>query len=143
MLSRRDINYMDTVMRHAIDVSPVGGAKCSAILVIRNRIISFGHNQRKSHPLQAEYGRNIEAINLHAEIDSIRNALRMKSFHVDDFRRSTLYVGRVKHKTGSPTSPYVWGMAKPCRNGCDMAIDAFNISRVVYSKDDQSFGVMI
>lgn len=88
--------------------------------------------------MAAKYGKNPEAIYLHAEVHAIKNALR--EIKVDDFGKCELYIVRVKKET-SFSSKYVWGLSKPC-SGCERAIAEFGLKRVVYSCDDGDIGVM-
>ncbi|NDB61641.1 hypothetical protein EB001_24855, partial [bacterium] len=46
----------------------------AAAVVYRNKIVSVGYNRRKSHPFQAKFAKNPEAIFLHAEVHAIKNA---------------------------------------------------------------------
>ena len=96
----------------------------------------------RSHPIQKKYGKNDEAIYLHAEINAIVNSLN----HVDkdDLRKADLYVYRVKKDISNPKHhKWVDGMSCPCE-GCMSAIDAFKIKRVVYSTDSNlEYGEML
>lgn len=107
-------------------------AKLAAAIVKGNKILSVGINRLKSDPLQAKYGRNKDAIFLHAEIHAIKNAL--KEYHPDDIKNSTLYICRVKHPN-EKNKNFVWGLAKPC-SGCFKAIVEFGIKNIVYSTDE-------
>jgi deoxycytidylate deaminase len=114
-------------------------ARLAAALVKRNKILSVGINRLKSDPLQAKYGRNKDAIFLHAEIHAIKNALR--ECHSDDIKNSSLYICRVKHPNEKDKS-FVWGLAKPC-SGCYRAALEFGIKNIVYSTDNhQCFEVI-
>jgi len=97
-----------------------------AVLAYRNRVVAVGQNSTKSHPLAAKYSKNEKAICLHAEIDAIKNALKVVD--VEDLNKMTLYVARVK-RTG------LIGNAKPC-NGCQRAIETFGIGSVVWTEDE-------
>jgi len=107
------------------------GARLAAAIVYKNRIISVGVNQKRSHPFHAKYSTNEDAIFLHAETDTIRTALR----HLTEkqLSKATLYVCRIKHEDG-PKTPLVWGLARPCV-GCQRAIATFDIKGVVYSEE--------
>jgi len=104
----------------------------AAAVVYRNKIISIGYNRRKSHPFQAKYAKNSEAIYLHAEVHAIKNALRELS--VEELKDTELYITRVK-KPKSHSKHFVWGLAKPCC-GCERAIAEFGIKRTVYTTDE-------
>ena len=107
------------------------GARLAAALVYKNRIVSVGINQKRSHPFQAKYSKNEDAIYLHAETDTIRTALRHLS--EKQLSKATLYVCRIKHADG-PDTPLIWGLSKPCV-GCQRAIATFDIKGVVYSEE--------
>lgn len=130
-LSRRDLRIMDFLRRQAIDNEGASRAKLSACVVIKNRIISTGRNQYKSHPLARQYGKNKEAIFLHAEVNAIANSLN----HVDkdDLRKATLYIYRVK-RPSHKSSTWIDGISKPC-TGCMSAIVEFGFKRVVYTSN--------
>lgn len=141
MITKRDWKFIDLVKRHAVCSDKVSGARVSAVIVIKNRPIAFGTNQRKTHPFQAEYGKNEEAIYLHAETDAIKNALRFVD--VEDLRHATLYVCRVKNETSDPKSKFILGMARPCKKGCMQAIVDFKIKKVVYTNDEQDLNILL
>ncbi len=109
-------------------IEPVNNARLAAALVHKNRIIAYGFNKKVSHPFQVKFASHPDKIYLHAEISCIKNALR----HVDvDFlKRCTMYVLRIK-KSGKY---FVHGLAKPCK-GCQLALDTFGISKIIYTED--------
>ena len=92
----RHSRYINVLSRMAADItSPVGGnARLAACVVYKNDIVSFGLNEKKSHPFQAKYGKNSDAVYLHAETSAIKNALKYLS--VEELADSSLYVCRVK-----------------------------------------------
>ena len=104
----------------------------AAAVVYRNKIISIGYNRRKSHPFQAKFAKNPEAIFLHAEVHAIKDALR--DISVEDLARCELYISRVK-KPKAGDKHFVWGLAKPCC-GCQRAIAEFGIKRTIYTCDE-------
>jgi deoxycytidylate deaminase len=121
-----------SVMAEGVDRNTTtSGARLAAAIVYKNQVISIGVNQKKSHPFQAKYSTNEDAIFLHAETDTIRTALR----HLTEkqLSKATLYVCRIKHEDG-PNTPLIWGLAKPCV-GCQRAIATFDIKGVVYSEE--------
>jgi deoxycytidylate deaminase len=101
-----------------------------AAVVYRNKIISYGMSNKKSHPFQSKYSKNIEAIFWHAETNSIFNAL--KRVDVDTLKKCTLYVCRVKHE--DTAGDMMFGMSKPCI-GCQECIDEYQIPTIVYTLD--------
>lgn len=132
--------YMNILSKVAADiVSPVGGnARLAACIVYKNDIVSFGINERKSHPFQARYGKNKDAVFLHAETSAIKNAL--KYITQDELEKSTLYVCRVKFEDYT-RSKMIFGLSRPC-SGCFRCINTFGIKKVIYSLDNSSFGVL-
>jgi len=129
MLSR-DYKFMEFVRRLAIDNKGVNNRfKLAAALVIKRDVISIGTNQLRTHPLQKQYGKNEKAIFLHAEICAIVNSLN--HIEKDELKKATLYVYRVK-KEQPFSSDWCDGEARPCV-GCQSAISAFGIPRVIYS----------
>ena len=104
-------------------------ARLACAIMKRNKIISFGVNKNKTHPLMVKYGKNESAIYLHAEISAIKNALAEIS--IDDLRGSDLYVCRVK-RPEPHSDKWEWGLALPC-SGCARAIVDFGIKNVIYS----------
>lgn len=130
--------YMNMLSKIAIAVEPVAQARIAACLVYKNEVVSFGINQRKSHPFQAKFGKNRDSIFLHAETDCIKNALKIIS--VKELNKCSLYVCRVKYHDSSKNN-FVFGLAKPCP-GCTRAILNFDITKVIYSNDEKGFSVM-
>lgn len=125
----RHDKFINILSKVAIAVEPVRQARIAACLVYKNKIISFGVNQMKSHPFQAMYSKNKESIFLHAETDCIKNALR--EINVDELTRCTLYVCRMKYETNEKKK-FIYGLAKPCP-GCERAIATFGINKVYYT----------
>lgn len=91
----------------------------AAAIYIGNRLIAVGMNQRKTHPLQAKFGKNSDAIFLHAEIAAIVNSLKVVS--PNDLQNAVLYVSKY--------SPSGKTMSKPCQ-GCQRAIGYFGFKDV-------------
>jgi tRNA(Arg) A34 adenosine deaminase TadA len=125
--------YINILSKIASDISPVKSARIAACVVLQNDIVSFGINEMKSHPFQARYGKNSDAVFLHAETSAIKNALKYIS--VKDLTRCTLYISRVKYTDATKTQ-FMFGTAKPC-SGCFRCINTFGIYRVYYTLDNQ------
>lgn len=107
-------------------------ARMVACVVYKNNIVSFGFNRKKTHPLQAQFGKNKDCIYLHAEIDAIIRSLRVIS--VEQLSQSSLYIMRIKKGT---SQHWQWGLAKPCK-GCQKAIAEFDIKHVFYTENSNS-----
>ena len=128
MLSKKMNVHIETLKKTTQLIDSVGNQRLAAALVRGNRVVSFGTNKRKTHPLQKRFARNHHCIYLHAEIDAIKNAL--KEIAVEELARCTLIVVRTK-KDGSN------GLARPCK-GCMSAIETFGIRQVIYSTNKQN-----
>jgi deoxycytidylate deaminase len=133
VLADKHTKYIDILSKIASDLSPVKSARLAACVVLQNDIISFGVNEMKSHPFQARYGKNSDAVYLHAETSAIKNALKYIS--LADLKRSSLYICRVKYTDATKTK-LMFGTAKPCA-GCFRCINTFDISRVYFTLDNQ------
>jgi tRNA(Arg) A34 adenosine deaminase TadA len=120
---KKDQSFISILKKITQDIQCVGNQTLAACVVKNNKIISFGHNKNKTHPLQNKFSKHPQAIFLHAEIDAIKNAI--KRVGTDALVGSTLFIVRTK-KDGSE------GLAKPCK-GCMQAIESFNLSKVVYT----------
>lgn len=135
-MKNRDRKMLELCFQQATDAPPVRHARISACLAIKNQIISFGYNHRRTHPLQKQFAKNSHAIYLHAEIHSIVNALNQVD--KSDLKNATMYIARAKkNPVGRGNSKYTTspGLAKPCQ-GCQSAIAAFGIKKVFYTQDD-------
>lgn len=135
MARRSDEDTINLLVELASNVPKSGRASVAACIVYKGQIIAWGFNQKKTHPFQARFGRNCDAIYLHAETDAIKNSLRHLS--EDELSRSTLYVGRSK-KVSPHSKKTLPGLARPCE-GCARAISTFGIKRTVWSNDDAGF----
>jgi deoxycytidylate deaminase len=140
MSEQRFLNYLEKIAE-AIPAAAhnrrgrVLRTRIAACIVYKNEIVSVGINQLKSHPFQAKFSRHVDAIFLHAETDAIKNAL--KHISVNDLSKASLYICRVKYDEHKSKKILMRGMCKPCE-GCQRAIAAFNINKVVYTCDDGS-----
>ena len=86
----------------------------------------------KSHPFQAQFSKNEEAIYWHAETNAVYNALRVCD--VDDLKRMTLYVARTRHPEDGGRNQWIWGNSRPCE-GCMSCLDKFKIKQTIYTLD--------
>ena len=105
-----------------------------AVLMHRKNVLSVGMNMLKTNPFQLKYGKNRESVFLHAETQSILNALRATN-DVSRFLRmkKTMFIVRVK-KHPNDHNLQITGNCKPCP-GCMRALVDFNIHAVYYSLD--------
>lgn len=114
----------------AIDNEGVQGRfKLAAAITYKKQILTVGINSMKSHPLQTEYGKNVDSIYLHAEIDAIRKALKIMP--EEYLLKCDMYILRIKKDYDHN---WIRGLARPCC-GCMKAIKDYGIKRVYYTKD--------
>lgn len=130
-MKKVNVEILNTLARIA-EANDDSNIKFCAAIVRGNKIVSYGFNRNKSHPFQAKFSKNPEAIFLHAEVHAIKNALRDLS--VEELKNTELYITRVK-KPKAGDKHFVWGLAKPCC-GCERAIAEFGIKRTVYTTDE-------
>lgn len=126
-VSNRERTLIELALSIAESTPAFAQARVGAVIAIKSKIIAVGFNNSKSHPFATRYQRHEKAIFPHAEIMAIFGAAKKMS--ISDFRKTTLYVGRIKCNINGKDVP---GIAKPC-SGCDAAIKAFNIDKVIYS----------
>lgn len=89
----------------------------AAVLVKGNRILSWGNNRIKTHPIQKNY--DFDCNSLHAEIDALIRA------PYGQIKGATIYVCR-RQVNGN------YGLAKPC-SGCYETLKNYEIKKVIYS----------
>lgn len=129
----------DTLERIAVDLEPASNTRLAAAIVYRNRIISLGVNQMKSHPMQAKFCKHESAIYWHSETNAIFNAI--KNGDEELLPKSTMYILRVKRPEAN-VETFVRGLAKPC-SGCARAIDEYGIKQVIYTTDNGDYGLRL
>lgn len=125
-MRQRQLQVIKRLMDIADKMEAVDGSKHAAAVVIRNRVVGLGTNIRKTHPISYKYGKNKEAIYLHAETHAIKNALRTIS--LKEMKRATLYVARVDRNSEM-------AMSKPCE-GCERCIKDYGIKHVIYTTNE-------
>ena len=124
--------FWDILEKVAISLDPVSRARMAACLVYKNDIISIGTNKFKTHPIAKRFQKHEEALYLHAELDCIKNALRVVD--VDFLSKCTMYILRVKRPDDNPKK-FIHGLAKPC-SGCEMGIKVFGIKSIYFTTDN-------
>ena len=128
-----DLNVIDELFNIAKSSKPVARARVAAGLVHKSLPqMVIAQNSRKTHPFQAKYSSNEDAICLHAETSVVVKALKLLS--VDDLRKSKLYVVRAKKIGGVWTT----GLAKPCE-GCQRCLTSFGIKNVWFTQEPVAF----
>ena len=107
-----------------------------AIIVYKNKVVSYGYNTTKQHPLQAKYNKyrtidgkpcDVCQMNntLHAELMSIINLLRTFK---DNLNKCSIFVYR-EYKNGSTA------LCKPCE-GCEKALHDIGIKNIYYTTNN-------
>lgn len=133
MNHNQNVKILNLLTKMAEAVPPVRSARLASAVVLKGDIVSFGVNQLKTHPFQAKYSKNSQALYMHSENAAILRAL--KKIGEDELKNSILYVARVKNPGN------VWGLACPCE-GCMKAIDKFKIKNVVYTNENWRYTVI-
>lgn len=126
----RHERYLRELVTIAEDLDYESNARVVAAVVIKNKIIGIGRNSAKTDPMAARYGKNKDAISLHAEIAAIKNTIRRFKGDIKPLERATVYVARVRY---NKEKDVVLGLAKPCK-GCHLALtEIFNVKDVYYT----------
>jgi deoxycytidylate deaminase len=133
--ARRIMEILEVVARDVIPETRIG-SRIAAAVVHKGRIISIGTNRKKTHPFQAKFGKNDEAIYLHAETDAIQRAMRATIGNPIGFEKCHFYIFRSKWH--DDLGFLGTGLAKPCA-GCTRAIEAYGFKTVTYTLDGKSF----
>ena len=120
------------VFKLAQAVEPVRGARIAASVVRKGKVVSYGFNHKKSHPFQAKFCKNKDAVFFHAEVHAIKNALQI--IDVDDLSKCELYIVRAKRDRNN--KKWVTGLSKPC-SGCQRCIDVFELKNIYYSEEKE------
>lgn len=124
--------YWKLLEKIAIASEPVARTRLAACLVYKNELLAVGYNKNKTHPIAKRFRKTEGAEYLHAEVDCIKNALRV--YDPEILTKATLYVLRVK-RPDDDHKAFVRGMAKPCC-GCAHAIEQFGIKKVYFTTDE-------
>lgn len=132
MESHPKSKIIQVLSKVAEDIIPVSNARISSAIVYKGEIISIGCNKKKSDPMQYKFSRNCDKIFLHAEIDSIKKALRYIT--IDQLTKSSIYVCRMRWENTS-RKRMVFGLAKPCIF-CMRAIVNFDIKKIYYTTNE-------
>jgi deoxycytidylate deaminase len=111
-----------------------GRHKMAAGITYKKHLIATGTNSYKTHPLMNGGGFRVNQVFIHAEVDAIKNALKLIT--QEQLVRCSLHVVRLKRPC-SGSKAWVYGLAKPCP-GCEHMIKSFGISRVFYSENDKT-----
>lgn len=124
---------VDMLTRMAVENPGVQGRfKLAAGIVYKRHLVATGINSYKSHPMMWEWGRNNDSIFLHAEIDAIKNALKL--IDQNQLTKCDMYIVRVK-RVSETNRNWTYGLAKPCP-GCRRAIESFGLRNVYWSTDE-------
>jgi len=104
--------------------------KLGCILVHGSTVVSKGHNKStKTHKIAYYNNTQHECATIHAEIDALIGVSK------EDAKKCDLYVVRVRRKD------HKLAMAKPCKM-CQKIINKMGIKRVIYSINDNKFGII-
>ena len=101
-------------------------------MVRKGKVVSYGFNHKKSHPFQAKFCKNKDAVFFHAEVHAIKNALQI--IDIDDLSKCELYIVRAKRDKNN--KKWITGLSKPC-SGCQKCIDVFELKNIYYSEEKE------
>lgn len=138
MIQQNDRRIMEQIINVCEHYNHYSNFKLVAAIVYKNHFY-IGFNQEKSHPLQARYCKHPEAIEQHAEINALTKAV--KHMTPKQLTKTTIYVCRLRRKN-KKSKILILGNAKPCC-GCEAAIKAFKLKRVIYTTDNQTYEEII
>lgn len=120
--------------------------RLAAALYVRSNLLAYGLNEMKTHPFQAQFSKNEDAIWWHAENKAIFNAIKNAGLNARDvtpghFVGASLYVARAKLSAQLKNDGHdVPGYAKPC-DGCMKAIRFYGIRNIYFTNDyDEKHG---
>jgi hypothetical protein len=122
----------DETFKLAQAVEPVRGARIAASVVHKGKVVYYGFNHKKSHPFQAKFCKNKDAVFFHAEVHAIKNALQI--IDIDDLSKCELYIVRAKRDKNN--KKWITGLSKPC-SGCQKCIDVFELKNIYYSEEKE------
>lgn len=134
---KRHTKHLERLTSVASKLPPVKASRVAACIVYKGRVVSVGVNSKRTDTFQKRFSKNEHAIYLHAEIAAIKAA--KKHLSLDELKKSTLYVCRVRFENDDPTPE--WGMSKPCE-GCRRAIIEYQIHQVVYTLDGGGYEIV-
>lgn len=134
--SKADLRWFKRAKEEA-EKSDYKPFKLGCVLVYKGHILSTGHNQVKTNPLQEHYnkyrnfrpGTREPLHSIHAELDAI-NSVPYEVDKETDWSKVKVYIYRISpgRKTGR-------GVSRPCR-GCSQLIMDKGIKHVYYTGND-------
>lgn len=135
-LSKKDYKYFD-MARKAAQESDFDNFKLGCVIVHKNKIISIGHNSKKTSPVQKKYNhyRHFNTSNkpvkhsLHAEISALTSIPKCVDVNLD-YSQVKVYIYRI-----SPGKRLSQGLSRPCA-GCLQALRDKGVRHIFYTTDD-------
>lgn len=120
---------------------PIFGTRVAAIIVFKNKIISYANNQQRSDPFQRRFSHNINKIFVHAEISAIKKALNV--INIETLKKCSIYTARVGYNR--PISKKTYGdliilPAFPCKI-CLSAIVEFGLKEIISTKKNEGYNI--
>lgn len=138
MYSDRQINKFFNIAKgysFMSDFSNRHSSKIGAIIAYKNRVISYGYNSTKQHPIQKEYNKyrfidgnpcDVDLItnSLHAEMMALLNIRGFKG----ELSKCSIFIYR-EYKSGS------MALVRPCE-GCSKALNDYGIKNIYYTTNN-------
>ena len=109
--------------------------KMGCVVVYKGKIISEGWNQKRTHPLQAEYDKE--------RPDVMEGTPNVHSLHAESaalfkIKNEDLRWNKVEVYISRPMVCRLYGLAKPCPS-CQKLIKDLGIKKIHYTTDDETF----
>lgn len=129
------MNRQERLMRMAYKASFLATPKfkIGAIVELGGKVVSFGVNSEKTHPLSPNSENQSPRRQTHAEVKAIINALHCLS--PSDLCKATVYVVR-RRSDGSRA------LSKPCKF-CQQFMRSFNIKYAYYTNERGEIELLI
>lgn len=116
-----NVKILHSLLEEAKRHPGVARMKLACCIMHNKRPIAIGINSYKTSPLQLKYRANPYNVYMHAEIEALARATRVKQHLLG----CSAYIVRV-NKLGDPA------MAKPCE-GCMSALLAFGVEEIYHT----------
>lgn len=125
----KEMIYLMETAKHQ---NKCANVRVAAGIMLKPTIFVIGKNINRTDPLAAAYGKNPDAIYIHAEINAIKKVISLCKGVKEAKKRlrgATIYIARVKQVDRD--NVFLPAISKPC-DGCLRALKEYNIKKMVY-----------
>lgn len=126
-MTKREMTIFENLFETTQDITKTANSRHAAAIVRKGVVYGLGVNSYKTDPAQRRFS-GPKRTCIHAEMAAIKRA--SAALRTNDLSNYTLMVVRSKHDG----EDVIYGNSKPC-NGCQKAIEEYNIRKVIYSVD--------